>query len=112
MLFRSNGRKSSGDVLGLETSSGPSKGRVRSQRRKDARVLKPGQMLVVKIQSFQPVTRLQSGNTHADSLAMLATSSVGGLPRIVLVEHLDRANKEARSISMSLEWVLAGWTLQ
>ena len=27
----------------------------------------------------------RSGNTHADSLATLATSLVGGLPRIVLV---------------------------
>ena len=36
---------------------------------------------------------LRSGNTHADSLATLATSSVGDLPRIILVEHLDRANE-------------------
>jgi len=36
---------------------------------------------------------LRSGNTHADSLATLATSSAGDLPRIILVEHLDRVNK-------------------
>ena len=35
----------------------------------------------------------RSGNTYADSLATLATSSVGGLPQIILVEHLDRANE-------------------
>ena len=35
----------------------------------------------------------RSENTHADSLATLATSSAGGLPRIILVEHLDRANE-------------------
>ena len=35
----------------------------------------------------------KSGNTHADSLAMLATSSTGVLPRIILVEHLDRASE-------------------
>ena len=40
----------------------------------------------------------QSGNTHADSLATLATSSAGGLPRIILVEHLSRANKVARGM--------------
>ena len=34
-----------------------------------------------------------SSNTHADSLATLATSSVGKLPRIILVEHLSRASK-------------------
>ena len=35
----------------------------------------------------------RSGNTHANSLATLATSSVGSLPRVILVEHLDRASK-------------------
>ena len=31
----------------------------------------------------------RSGNTHADSLTTLATSSAGDLPRIVLVEYLE-----------------------
>ena len=35
----------------------------------------------------------RSGNTHTDSLAMLTTSSAGGLPRIILVEHLGRENE-------------------
>nr|XP_023882811.1 uncharacterized protein LOC111995134 [Quercus suber] len=35
----------------------------------------------------------RSGNTHVDSLATLATSSVGDLPRIILIEHLDRAKE-------------------
>jgi len=39
-------RKNSEDVLGFETSHGPSKGRVRSQRHDDAKVLKPSQMLM------------------------------------------------------------------
>ena len=39
----------------------------------------------------------RSGNTHADSLATLATSSAGGLPQIILVEHLGRANEVAKS---------------
>nr|POE80370.1 hypothetical protein CFP56_10592 [Quercus suber] len=38
----------------------------------------------------------RSGNTHADSLATLATSSAGDLPRIILVEHLKRANEVAK----------------
>ena len=37
------------------------------------------------------------GNTHADSLATLATSSVGQLPRIILVEHLGGASKAAKN---------------
>nr|XP_023891879.1 uncharacterized protein LOC112003887 [Quercus suber] len=44
--------------------------------------------------SLSHVTR--SGNTHADSLATLATSSVGDLPQIILVEHLERANEVAK----------------
>ena len=35
----------------------------------------------------------KSGNTHADSLATLATSSTGKLPQIILVKHLSRASK-------------------
>ena len=39
----------------------------------------------------------RSGNTHADSLATLATSSAGQLPRIILVEHLGGASKVAKN---------------
>ena len=40
----------------------------------------------------------RSGNTHADSLAMLVTSSTGELPRIILIEHLDRANEVVKGM--------------
>ena len=40
----------------------------------------------------------KSGNIHADSLATPATTSVGSLPRIILVEHLDRVNKVTKSM--------------
>ena len=40
----------------------------------------------------------RSGNTHANSLATLATSSAGSLPRVILVEHLDRANEVAKGM--------------
>ena len=39
----------------------------------------------------------RSGNSHADSLATLATSSTGQLPRIILVEHLGGASKVAKN---------------
>ena len=39
----------------------------------------------------------RSGNTHADSLATLATSSTGQLLRIILVEHLGGASKVVKS---------------
>ena len=41
----------------------------------------------------------KSGNTHANSLATLATSSAGQLPRIILVEHLGGASKVAKNIT-------------
>lgn len=40
----------------------------------------------------------RSGNTHADSLAMLTTSLARDLSRIILVEHLDRANEVAKGV--------------
>ena len=40
----------------------------------------------------------RSGNTHVDSLATLATSSARELPRIILVEHLDRAGQVAKDM--------------
>ena len=40
----------------------------------------------------------RSGNTHADSLATLATSTARDLPRIILVEHLDRANEVVKGM--------------
>ena len=35
----------------------------------------------------------RSGNTHADSLATLATSSAQSLPRVILVEDLCKPTK-------------------
>ena len=40
----------------------------------------------------------RSGNTHVDSLATLATSSAASLPRVILVEHLDRASEVAKGM--------------
>ena len=43
--------------------------------------------------SFSLLHVPRSGNTHADSLAMLATSSAQSLPRVVLVEDLYKPTK-------------------
>ena len=40
----------------------------------------------------------RNGNSHADSLATLATSSAGALPRIILVEHLERASEVPKGV--------------
>ena len=44
--------------------------------------------LQLKFDSFELLHVPRSGNMHADSLAMLATSSVQDLPRVILVEDL------------------------
>ena len=46
--------------------------------------------LQLKFDSFDLLHVPRSGNAHADSLAMLATSSAQHLPRIILVEDLRR----------------------
>ncbi|XP_065636481.1 uncharacterized protein LOC136070440 [Quercus suber] len=38
----------------------------------------------------------RGGNSHADSLATLATSLADGLPRTILVEHLERVNEATK----------------
>nr|POE86782.1 hypothetical protein CFP56_15491 [Quercus suber] len=48
------------------------------------------------LSSLSHVSR--SGNTRANSLITLATSLAGGLPRTIIVEHLDRANEAAKSV--------------
>ena len=40
----------------------------------------------------------KSGNTHADSLATLATSSARKLLRIILIEHLSKASKVTKDM--------------
>ena len=43
-----------------------------------------------RFDSFSLLHISRSGNTHADSLAMLATSLAQCLPRVILVEDLHR----------------------
>ena len=53
----------------------------------------------------------RSGNINADSLATLATSLAGKLPRIILVEHLSKASKVAKDmvcaheVRVGLSWM-------
>ena len=48
--------------------------------------------LQLDFESFDVSHVSRSGNTHADSLVTLATSSTQGLPRVILVEDLCRAD--------------------
>ena len=54
--------------------------------------------LQLKFESFDLLHVPRSGNAHADSLAMVATSSAQHLPRIILVEDLHRST-EAREVA-------------
>ena len=47
-------------------------------------------IMQTKFESFSLLHIPRSGNAHADSLPMLATSSAQNLPRIILVEGLHR----------------------
>ena len=46
-----------------------------------------------KFDSFDLLHVPRSGNVHADSLAMLATSSTQDLPRVILVEDLYKPSR-------------------
>ena len=49
--------------------------------------------LQLDFESFDMSHISRSGNTHVDSLATLAASSAQGLPRVILVEDLHRADR-------------------
>ena len=49
--------------------------------------------LQVGLESFSLLHIPRSGNTHADSLATLATSSTQRLPQVILVEDLCKPTK-------------------
>ena len=46
-----------------------------------------------RFESFNLLQIPRSGNTHADSLATLATSSAQSFPRVILVEDLCKPTK-------------------
>ena len=49
-----------------------------------------------EFESFNLLHISKSDNTHADSLAMLATSSAQNLPRVILVEDLYKPTEARR----------------
>ena len=51
-----------------------------------------------KFDSFDLLHVPRSGNTHADSLAMLATSSAQDLPRVILVEDLYKPSRTGDTV--------------
>ena len=58
-------------------------------------------IMQIEFESFSLLHVPRSGNTHADSLAMLATSSAQNLPRIILVEDLHRPSTTANVVQIN-----------
>ena len=60
-----------------------------------------------KFDSFDLLHIPRNGNAHADSLAMLATSSMQDLPRVILVEDLYKPT-ETRRETTQIHQIKAG----
>ena len=56
--------------------------------------------LQLKFNSFNLLYVPRSGNAHADSLAMLATSSAQDLPRVILVEDLYKPLRTGETVQI------------
>ena len=67
--------------------------------------------LQLDFESFDMLHISRSGNTHVDSLATLVASSVQGLPRVILVEDLRRADRikkdmvQIHQVRVGLSWM-------
>ena len=54
-----------------------------------------------KFESFNLLHVHRSGNAHADSLAMLTTSSTQNLPRVILVEDLRKPSATVNMVQIN-----------
>ena len=67
--------------------------------------------LQLDFESFDMSHISRSGNTHVDSLATLVASSAQGLPRVILVEDLRRADRvkkdmvQIHQVRVGLSWM-------
>ena len=58
-------------------------------------------MFTVKFDSFDLLHVPRSGNAHADSLAMLVTSSAQDLPRVILVKDLYKPSRTGETVQIN-----------
>ena len=63
----------------------------------------------LKFESFNLLHAPRSGNAHADSLAMLATSSAQNLPRIILVEDLRKPSATVNTVQINQVRARPSW---
>ena len=76
----------------LRLVGGQVKGELKAKDVRMQRYLSQVKHLQLDFEFFDVSHVSRNGNTYADSLATLATSSVQGLPRVILVEDLCRAD--------------------
>ena len=62
-----------------------------------------------KFESFSLLHIPRSGNAHADSLAMLATSSTQNLPQLILVEDLHRTSATVNMVQINQVRAGSSW---
>ena len=62
-----------------------------------------------KFDSFNLLHVPRSGNTHADSLAMLATSSAQDLPRVILVDDLYKTSRTGDTVQFNQIRAVPSW---
>ena len=72
---------------------GQVKGKLEARDERMQGYLRQVRHLQSKFESFSLLHVPRSGNTHADSLATLATSSAQNLPRVIIVEDLCKPTK-------------------
>ena len=66
-------------------------------------------IMQTKFESFSLLHIPRSGNAHADSLAMLATSLAQNLPRVILVEDLHRLSATVNTVQINQVRVGPSW---
>ena len=77
-------------------------------RLKNAEIFRSNQEYTRKVEVFDLSHVPRSGNTHADSLATLATSSAQDLPQVVLVEYHCSWNITVPGISIYANFGASG----
>ena len=65
--------------------------------------------LQLKFEPFDLLHVPRNGNMHADSLAMLATSSAQDLPRVILVEDLYKPTRTGETVQINQIRVGLNW---
>ena len=78
---------------------GQVKGEFKVKDERMQRYLSQVKCLESKFDSFDLLHISRNGNAHADSLAMLATSSAQDLPQVILVENLYKPTETGRDIA-------------